>query len=193
MQLLGKPVKNRREIWECLQKLSWKKGNVKTTTFGGGSITLGVTRGALGAGGFDQEGYNDKVVREWCLSVGDREQCAKLWKLLQDGRALGFEFSSAQLNRNFQANRPHDHSRKDKDHQWCRSLGEFAGGEFCWQERDQCFSVSTKDQWQKVDGRHEHWVLPQRPQNAIRYSIVLFRNRGAASKLFYHFDVVTPA
>ena len=53
LQLLGKPVKNRREIWDCLQKLSRKKGNVKTTTFGGGSITLGVTRGAPGADGFD--------------------------------------------------------------------------------------------------------------------------------------------
>ena len=32
-------VKNRREIWDCLEKLSWKRGSVKTKTFGGGSST----------------------------------------------------------------------------------------------------------------------------------------------------------
>ncbi len=192
VQLLGKPVKNRREMWDCLQKLSWKKGNVKTTTFGSGSITLGVTRGAPGADGFDQEGYNDQVV-PGCLSKNDQEQCVKLWELLRDeGRALGFEFSSAQLNRNFRALHSHHHRRTDKDHQWCLSLGEFTAGEFCWQERDQCFSVSTKDQWQKVDGRHVHWVLPHQPQKAIRYSIVLFRNKGAATEIFYHSDAATP-
>ena len=101
MQLIGKPVKNRREIWDCPEKLSWVRGNVKTTTFGSGSITLGVTRGAPGADGFNKEGYNDQVV-PGCLSQGDQEQCAKLWELLQDeGRALGFEFSSAQLNKTF--------------------------------------------------------------------------------------------
>ena len=45
----------------------------------------------------------------------------------------------------FQPMHPHHHRRTDKDHQWCLSLGEFTAGEFCWQERDQCFSVSTKD------------------------------------------------
>ena len=174
VQLIGKPVKNRREIWDCLEKLSWKRGNVKTTTFGSGSITLGVTRGAPGADGFNKEGYNDQVV-PGCLSQGDQEQCAKLWELLQDeGRALGVEFSSAQLNKNFQPMHPHHHRRTDKDHQWCLSLGEFTAGEFCWQERDQCFSVSTKDQWQKVDGRHVHWVKPHQPESSVRYSIVLF-------------------
>ena len=129
VQLLGKPVKNRREMWDCLQKLSWKKGNVKTTTFGRGSITLGVTRGAPGADGFDQEGYNDQAVHG-CLSKNDQEQCVKLWELLRDeGRALGFEFSSAQLNRNFRALHSHHHRRTDKDHQWCLSLGGFTGGE----------------------------------------------------------------
>ena len=87
---------------------------------------------------------------------------------------------------------PHHHRRIDKDHQWCLSLGDFTGGEFCWQERDQCFSMSTKDQWQKIDGRHMHWVLPHQPQNAIRYSIVLFRNRGDTAELFYHSDAVAP-
>ena len=178
--------------WDCLQKLSWKRGNVKSKTFGSGSITLGVIRGAPGADGFDQEGYNDQVV-PGCLSKNDRKECAILWKLLRDeGRALGFVFSSVQLNKNFQANRPHHHRRTDKDHQWCLSLGEFTGGDFCWQERDQCFSTSTKDQWQKVDGRLRHWVLPHQPQNAIRYSIVLFRNKGAATEIFYHSDAAKP-
>ena len=172
--------------------MNWKRGNVKTKTFGKTSITLGVTRNAPGADGFDEEGCNDDDV-PGCLSQGDREKFAILWELLQDeGRTLGFQFSSAQLNRNVQANRPHDHRRTDKDHQWCLSLGEFNGGEFCWQERDQCFSVSTKDQWQKVDGRHAHWVLPHQPQNAIRYSIVLFRNIGDATEIFYHSDAATP-
>ena len=190
--LLGKPVKNRREIWDCLEKLSWVRGNVKTTTFGSGSITLGVTRGAPGADGFNKEGYNDQVV-PGCLSKNDQEQCAKLWELLQDeGRALGFEFSSAQLNKNFQPMHPHHHRRTDKDHQWCLSLGEFTAGEFCWQERDQSFSISPKDQWQKVDGRHVHWVKPHQPPTAIRYSIVLFRNIGGAAELFYHSDAVAP-
>ena len=145
-----------------------------------------------GADGFDQEGYNDQVV-PGCLSKNDRKEWAILWKLLRDeGRALGFVFSSVQLNKNFQANRPHHHRRTDKDHQWCLSLGEFTGGDFCWQERDQCFSVSTKDQWQKVDGRLRHWVLPHQPQKAIRYSIVLFRNKGAATEIFYHSDAAKP-
>ena len=191
-QLLGKPVQSRCEIWDCLQKLNWKRGNVKSKTFGSGSITLGVTRGAPGADGFDQEGYNDQVV-PGCLSKNDRKECAIWWKLLRDeGRALGFVFSSVQLNKIFQAHRPRHHRRTDKDHQWCLSLGEFTGGDFCWQERDQCFSVSTKDQWQKVDGRLRHWVLPHQPQKAIRYSIVLFRNKGAATEIFYHSDAAKP-
>ena len=140
-------------MWDCLQNLTCKKGNVKTTAFGEGSITLGVTRGAPGADGFDQEGYNDQVV-PGCLLKSDQQQCAKLWELLQgDGRALGFEFSSAQLNNNFQPMHPHHHRRTDKDHQWCLSLGEFKAGELCWQERNQCFSVITKDQLQNVDSR----------------------------------------
>lgn len=190
VQLPGKPVKNRREIWDCLGELSWKSANVKTKTFGEGSITLGVTRGAPRADGFDSEGYNDQVVPA-CLSQNDREQCAKLWKLLQDeGQMLGFKFSSVQLNKNFQAMWRHHHRRTDKDHQWCLSLGDFTGGEFVWEEGVQCFSVSTKDRWQKVDGRHVHWVLPHQPEASVRYSIVLFRNKGDATELFYHSAVL---
>ena len=37
-----------------------------------------------------------------------------------------------------------------------------------------------------------HWVLPHQPQNAIRYSIVLFRNHGDATEIFYHSDAATP-
>ena len=53
-------------------------------------------------------------------------------------------------------------------------------------------TVSTKDQWQKVDGRHVHWVLPRQPETAVRYSIVLFRNKGAATEIFYHSDAAKP-
>ena len=71
-QLIGKPVKNRCEIWDCLQNLSWKGTNVKSKTFtGGGSIALGVTRNAAGGAGFNQEGYNHQVVPEWCLSIAE--------------------------------------------------------------------------------------------------------------------------
>ena len=46
--------------------------------------------------------------------------------------------------------------------------------------------------WQKVDGRHVHWVKPHQPESSVRYPIVLFRNIGGAAELFYHSDAVAP-
>jgi len=98
---------------------------VKSKTFGRTSITLGVTRGAPGAIGFDSQGYNEQAVPD-VLSKRDREQCAKLWALLQqEARALEFPMTSAQVNKNFRTLRPHHHGRTDKDYQWCLSLGDF--------------------------------------------------------------------
>jgi hypothetical protein len=190
LPLRGEEVKHAREILECLQRLSWRRGNVKSRTFGRTSITLGVTRGAPGAIGFDSEGFNKQAVPD-VLSKNDREQCAKLWALLrEEARELGFEFTSAQVNKNFRTEAPHHHLRTDKDHQWCLSFGDFTeGGQFCWREGERCFSVSTKDRWQKVDGRHVHWVKPHEPKSADRYSIVLFRNTGQASEIFYAGDL----
>jgi hypothetical protein len=185
LPLRGERVKHAREIWDCLQRLSWKRGNVKSKTFGRTSITLGTTRGAPGSIGFDTAGYNSVAVPQ-CLPKSDREQCARLWALLQDeALALDFKVTSAQVNKNFRTCAPHHHRRADKDHQWCLSLGDFAGGEFCWQEGERCFSVSTKERWQKVDGRHLHWVQPHEPANADRFSIVLFRNTGDVAEIFY--------
>lgn len=189
LPLRGEEVKHAPEILDCLRRLSWRCGNVKSgpfrtaAEFGRASITLGTTRGAPRSAGFDEEGFNERTVPRK-LSKGDREQCARLWELLrEEARALGFAFTSAQVNRNFRPQKPHHHRRTDKDFQWCLSLGDFQGGEFCWQEGERRFCVSTKDRWQKVDGRHLHWVRPH--QGADRYSIVLFRNRGQENEVFY--------
>jgi hypothetical protein len=185
----GEKVINAQEILECLQKMSWKRGNVKSRIFSNTSITLGATRGCPGAHGFDSEGVNTRIVPR-CLTKPDREQCARLWELLQEeARALNFTFTSVQVNKNFAVNAPHHHLRTDRDFQWCVSFGDFTeGGEFCWKEGEQCYSVSTKDRWQKVDGRHLHWVKPHGPENSTRFSIVLFRNTGEASEIYYAGD-----
>jgi len=135
----------------------------------------------------------------------DAEQCKKLWKLLQDeARSLGCElldeaqsrqdvapgcFTSVQINKNFKAGLVHNHRKKDKDYQWCLSLGGFTGGgEYCWQENGRLYSTSTKDQWQKAEPRFEHFPAQHEPKTADRYSIRMYRNKGEEAELYYAID-----
>ena len=112
-----------------------------------------------------------------------QEVLKELWKVLEaEGEALGYKFTSVQVNKNFAAEQRHRHP-KDTNFQWCASLGQFEGGNLCWLEGNSpTFSVSTRGVWHKMDGRHTHWVEPYRGD---RYSLVLFCNTGEARPLFY--------
>ncbi len=135
---------------------------------------------------FDDHGLNETIVPN-CLPPDEQACCQELWDLLRgEAKALGYEFTSAQINKNFSAQVRHNHRGKDTSYQWCVSLGDFEGGEFCWEEQGACFSVSTKDMWQRVDGRHDHWVLPYKvAEGSARYSLVLFRNKGTQEPHLY--------
>ena len=94
----------------------------------------------------------------------------RLWDLmLAEGRALGYEFSSMQVNLNLPG-KPH-RDRDDTNHQWCCSLGEFAGGRLCWLESDVEYKRDRCSMWTKLHTRHLHWV---EPYEGVRYSLVLF-------------------
>ena len=139
-----------------------------------------------GAESFDAHEPRETIVPN-CLPPDEQARCQELWDLLWvEARALGYEFTSAQINKNFSAQARHNHRAKDTSYQWCVSLGDFDGGEFCWEERGACFSVSTKGEWQQVDGRHDHWVLPYKvAEGSARDSLVLFRNKGKQEPLLY--------
>ena len=113
--------------------------------------------------GFDQDGFNSDIVPKY-LPRKEQAVLRELWELLgEEARALGYTFTSAQVNKNFTAGweARHAHQGKDTDFQRCASLGDFEGGKLCWLEGEgSCFSVSTRRVWQKMDGRHTHWVDP---------------------------------
>ena len=100
----------------------------------------------------------------------------ELWQLLRaEGEVLAYSFTSTQINHNFAAGWQgrHDHLDKDMSFQYCGSLGSFQGG-----EGEQPFYSMTEGVWQKMDGRHTHWV---EPYDGIRYSLVIFLLRRQAS------------
>ena len=186
LQLDGQPMAKQAEILEVLGRMQLSRGNVGSKRLGRRNITLGTTRRTPGAKNVDAHGLNETVVPN-CLPPDEQACCQELWDLLRgEAKALGYEFTSAQINKNFSAQVRHNHRGKDTSYQWCVSLGDFDGGEFCWEEQGACFSVSTKDMWQRVDGRHDHWVLPYKvAEGSARYSLVLFRNKGTQEPLLY--------
>ena len=150
-----------------------------------GHYTIGAARGARGSSGFP-DGYNREPLRS-DLRRADHTLLSEFWQLLKaEGEALGFPFTSAQINKNFAPgwSARRDHRNKDVSFQWCTSLGDFEGGELRWLEGGDSFSVPTRGVWTKIDGRHTHWV---EPYSGERYSIVLFCCEGAPRPIFCHF------
>ena len=134
-------------------------------------FTLGCTQRPLGSSGFHEklpsgQGVNRSIVP----AKIDNTLGLQLWNLLQEeAKQLGYEFSSVQVNLNFPGQAHRD--RHNTIFSYCTCLGEFTGGDFCWQENESEFSACTKGSWLKVDGRHLHWV---EPYLGTRYSLVLY-------------------
>ena len=169
-------VQNYAEILAVLDALRWPvQYTGRNIARGSKCFTLGCTLNAPGCKNFDEvlpsgKGVNRRVVP----STIDAALGQRLWDLLrEEGEALGYDFSSAQVNLNFPG-QPH-RDRNDTNHQWCCSLGDFTGGRLCWQERSAAevkeYRRVTRSTWTKVDGRHLHWV---EPYEGVRYSLVLF-------------------
>ena len=165
-------VLNYAEILSLLDALRWPKQNGgRSTSRGSRCFTLGCTLNARGSKNFEEalpsgKGVNRRIVP----SKVDAALGQRLWDLmLAEGEALGYKFSSVQVNLNFPG-KPH-RDRSDPNHRWCCSLGEFAGGRLCWREGDVEYKRSTRNMWTKLDGRHLHWV---EPYEGVRYSLVLF-------------------
>ena len=161
------------EILSLLDALRWPKkaGGGRSIDRGSRCFTMGCTLGAAGSKNFDEvlpsgKGVNRRVVP----SSVDARLGEKLWDLLrEEGCALGYSFSSVQVNLNFPG-RPHT-DRNDTNYQYCCSLGDFTGGRLCWQEGASEYKRDTCGVWAKLDGRHLHWV---EPYEGTRYSLVLF-------------------
>ena len=177
----SEPMQKPEQLLELLERLEFghmRKNGGKDKA----GYTLGTTRGSPGRSGFDKDGFNYEIVPKY-LPSGVQEVLKEFWKVLEaEGEALGYKFTSVQVNKNFAAEQRHRHP-KDTNFQWCASLGQFEGGNLCWLEGNSPpFSVSTRGVWHKMDGRHTHWVEPYRGD---RYSLVLFCNTGEARPLFY--------
>ena len=173
------------EMLAILEQLDFPTRTNTTAKRFAGHYTLGDTRGVPGFHGF-AHGLNHDIVSK-CYPIAQRALLFELWDLLKkEGGALGYEFTTVQVNRNFRPGwgERHDHLGKDTSFQYCISLGAFEGGELCWLEGDQAFRVSTKNAWQKMDGRHTHWVHPY--TGGDRYSLVLFCNNRLAEPIFWH-------
>ena len=162
------------EILSLLDALRWPKKKARggrVIDRGSRCFTMGCTLGAAGSKNFDEvlpsgKGVNRRVVP----SSVDALLGGKLWDLLrEEGKALGYNFSSVQVNLNFPG-RPH-RDRNDTNYQYCCSLGNFTGGRLCWQEGASEYKRDTCGVWTKIDGRHLHWV---EPYEGMRYSLVLF-------------------
>ena len=149
------------------------------------AFTLGVTLNVRGSKNFDEVLPSGKAANRRIVPTHvDQKLGMELWNLLkQEGAALNFDFSSAQVNLNFPG-KPH-RDKNDTNFQWCCSLGEFTGGRLCWQEGETNFAKSTKGVWQKMDGRkHLHWV---EDYIGKRFSIILFDNISYLAKpIFYN-------
>ena len=175
-------VQNYAEILAVLDALRWPvQYTGRNIARGSKCFTLGCTLNAPGCKNFEEvlpsgKGVNRRVVP----STIDAALGQRLWDLLrEEGEALGYDFSSVQVNLNFPG-QPH-RDRNDTNHQWCCSLGDFTGGRLCWQEQNAAAEVKeyrrdTRGTWTKIDGRHLHWV---EPYEKVRYSLVL-SSRAAA-------------
>ena len=165
-------VQNYAEILALLEALRWPVQHCgRNIARGSKCFTLGCTLNAPGSKNFKEVLPSGKGVnRRPVPSTVDAALGQRLWELmLEEGRALGYEFSSVQVNLNFPG-KPH-RDRNDTNHQWCCSLGDFTGGRLCWQEGDVEHKSNTCNMWTKLDGRHLHWV---EPYEGVRYSLVLF-------------------
>ena len=169
-------VTNYAEILALLDALRWPlQHSGRAIAKGSRCFTLGCTLNAPGCKNFEEilpsgKGVNRRVVP----SSVDAALGQRLWDLLRkEGEALGYDFSSVQVNLNFPG-KPH-RDRNDTNYQWCCSLGDFTGGRLCWQEQKDSqgatYSRNTRGTWTKLDGRHLHWV---EPYEGTRYSLVLF-------------------
>jgi len=191
----GTRVQSQRsdEMLAILQQLTFAKRKNDAKRFAH-HYTIGDTCQLPGCKGFDLNGVNREIVSDHQLKglrpemrESERALLLQLWELLkEEGKHLGYEFTSVQVNKNFGTGweERHDHLGKDVSFQYCLSLGDFEDGELCWLEGDHSFCVSTKGVWQKMDGRHTHWVQPC--TGDARYSLVLFCNNGKTEPVFYH-------
>ena len=188
------PSQRSDEMLAILQQLTFAKRPNDAKRFAH-HYTIGDTCQLPGCKGFDLNGVNRDIVSDHQLNglrtemrKSERKLLLRLWDLLkEEGKDLGYEFTSVQVNKNFGTGWEdrHDHMGKDVSFQYCLSLGDFGGGELCWLEGDHSFCVSTKVVWQKMDGRHTHWVQPS--TGDARYSLVLFcAFYGKKEPVFYH-------
>ena len=112
-----------------------------------------------------------------------RKVLKKLWKVLEaEGEALGYKFTSVQVNKNFAAEQRHRHP-KDTNFQWCASLGQFEGGNLCWLEGNSppllCFHQGRVAQ----DGRPAHALGGAIPWRPLLPGAILLHWRGRAPVL----------
>ena len=142
------------------------------------AFTLGVTLNVPGSKNFEILPSGKAADMRIVPSRVNQELGMDLWNLLKEEAAkLDYEFSSAQINLNFPGKAHRD--RNNSNFQWCCSLGDFQGGRLCWQESKITYERNTRGMWQKMDGRHLHWV---EPYEGKRYSIVLFDNMSHPAK-----------
>ena len=144
-----KPVANYDKIFAILEELKWptqKSGRrlQKDTK----AFTLGVTLNVPGSKNFELLPSGKAANKRIVPSTVNQQLGMDLWNLLKEEAAkLNFEFSSAQINLNFPGKAHKD--RNNCNFQWCCSLGEFSGGQLCWQESDRTYERNTNSVWQK--------------------------------------------
>jgi hypothetical protein len=95
----------------------------------------------------------------------------RLYRLLRKSISAyhpDFEYSTIQLNRNFQC-LPHV-DKYNKGPSYIIALGKFTGGELMIEDK----AYNIRNRWKRFDGRKEHWVAPFEGE---RYSLVFFTHK----------------
>jgi hypothetical protein len=78
------------------------------------------------------------------------------------------------VNKNVQCKR---HKDKNKEHSWILWLGDYTGGELCFENG---VVLSERYQWHKIDGQIPHW---NEPHTGDKYAIVLYRTGAKKTKI----------
>ena len=179
------------EILAILRGLPWdrlsRRGGVAATRLCAPmeSFVMGGVLGPPGFHGFREKrvgryGYNDKIVP---AALAKRSaEVLRLWASVERvvrAADQSFEFSSAQVNRNFRGS-PH-RDKHDTAYQYAFSLGDFGGGGRLLTETgdpDRIVAYDTRGRLTRLDGRRVHWV---QTYTGERFSLIVFDVLGPGS------------
>jgi hypothetical protein len=156
-----------------------RTGRLRAVSVSSQSFSLGTTIGI--GGGFDEDGYNTRIVKDRIKHPVLRAMLTVLWDLLAEVAAgLGFSYTTAYVNKNFSCT-PHV-DRNNVGLSLAMSLGRFTGGRLVCETDDPQVLLAHRTQRRPVvfDGHRPHWVQPYK---GTRYSVILYTVKPRGSQL----------